>query len=277
MWPRKTLEFLLVDMLKEMTLFGVRDKVEIAIQRMKEFEPPEGYLLAFSGGKDSVVCYYLAKMAGVKFVAHVSPTPDPPELIRFRRKYFPDVIEEKCNKFTKRQAGGKFEGKPKNIFNLIASRKTPPTRLIRYCCDELKEKVGNEGDTVIVGVRWAESSNRKKLSMVSMYKGKKMVRPIIEWTDEEVWEFIRTYNLPYCELYDQGWDRLGCVGCPLSSNQMKEFEAYPKYKENYIRAFDRMLRNLDNTSTWKTGEDVMEWWLNKNKEKPLEGQCSMFE
>ena len=73
--------------------------------------------------------------------------------------------------------------------------------------------------------------------------------------------------------------RLGCVGCPLSSNQEKEFEMYPKYKENYVRAFDRMLENLDDKSKcdWETGEDVMRWWLGKNKERQLENQCSMFE
>lgn len=40
------------------------DKVEIAIQRLKSFEPPEGYYLAFSGGKDSQCIYHLCKMGG---------------------------------------------------------------------------------------------------------------------------------------------------------------------------------------------------------------------
>ena len=113
--------------------------------------------------------------------------------------------------------------------------------------------------------------------MVSFWKGKRMIRPIIDWTDEDVWEFIKSYNIPYCELYDQGFTRLGCVGCPLSSNQEKELDMYPKYKENYIRAFNKMIQNLDNNTTWQTGEDVMEWWIGKCKEKPLENQCSMFE
>lgn len=266
-------------MLIENTLFGERNKVDIAVQRLKEFEPQAGYLLAFSGGKDSQVVYHLAKMAGVKFRAEAAPTPDPPELIRFRRKYYPGVIERKCNTFNNRQAKGRFIGRPKTIFNLIASRKTPPTRLLRYCCDELKENVGNVGDTVLLGVRWAESKGRSKRSMVSFWKGKVCISPIIDWTDEDVWEFLKTNNIPYCELYDQGFTRLGCVGCPLSSNQEKEFEMYPKYKENYVRAFDRMLENLDDKSKcdWETGEDVMRWWLGKNKERQLENQCSMFE
>lgn len=113
--------------------------------------------------------------------------------------------------------------------------------------------------------------------MVSFWKGKTCISPIIDWTDNDVWEFLKSNNIPYCGLYDKGFNRLGCVGCPLSSNQEKEFKIYPRYKTNYIRAFNRMLANMDlNKCDWKTGEDVMEWWLGKNKEKPLENQCSMF-
>ena len=80
-------------MLIEKTLFGETvDKVEIAIKRLKQFEPPEGYFLAFSGGKDSIVIKKLADMAGVKYDAHYSNTTiDPPELIRFMRQNYKDV------------------------------------------------------------------------------------------------------------------------------------------------------------------------------------------
>ena len=252
------------------------EKIRRSIKRLQEFEPEEGYLIAFSGGKDSQVIYHLAKMAGVKFRAEVAPTPDPPELIYFRRKHYTDVIERKCKPFTKRQAEGKYEGRPRTIFNLISSRKIPPTRVNRYCCSELKENVGEKGDTVVVGVRWSESRRRKGLSMVNFWKGKTMLRPIIDWTEEDVWNFLKRNNIPYCELYDKGFKRLGCVGCPLSHNQKKELELYPKYKENYIRAFDRMLKNLDHATTWKTGEDVMKWWLGEKVETEEE-ECSMFE
>ena len=47
----------------EETLFGTVDKVQIAIDRLKAFEPADGYWLAFSGGKDSVVIKRLAQMA----------------------------------------------------------------------------------------------------------------------------------------------------------------------------------------------------------------------
>lgn len=97
----------------------------------------------------------------------------------------------------------------------------------------------------------------------SCYKMRKTVlNPIISWTDEEVWEFIKTYNIPYCKLYDEGYKRLGCIGCPMSSKRAQELENYPVYKRNYIKAFDRMLQNMDTeATTWKTGEDVYKWWI----------------
>lgn len=74
----------------EETLYGKTDKVQRAIDILRSFEPPEGYFLAFSGGKDSQCVYHLAKMAGVKFDAHYSVTSvDPPELCRFIKKITP--------------------------------------------------------------------------------------------------------------------------------------------------------------------------------------------
>lgn len=58
------------------------EKVKASVERMKAFEPPEGYMLAFSGGKDSVVLNALADMAGVKYQAYYTVTSvDPRECI----------------------------------------------------------------------------------------------------------------------------------------------------------------------------------------------------
>lgn len=119
----------------------------------------------------------------------------------------------------------------------------------------------------------------------SCYKRRKtLLNPIINWEDEDVWEFIHKYNLPYCKLYDQGYTRLGCIGCPMASqeNRISELERYPKYKQNYIRAFEKMLANKRAKSGtkdvfWETGEDVMDWWVlgKGRKSKQLEGQIEM--
>lgn len=137
-------------MIHQLNMQG-KDKVQVAIDRFKTFEPPEGYYLAFSGGKDSVVIKALADMAGVKYDAHYNLTSvDPPELVQFVKSFSDVIIDRPKDK----------DGKQVTMWNLIPRKKMPPTRLVRYCCKELKE-LGGQGRLVVTGVRWAESPNRK--------------------------------------------------------------------------------------------------------------------
>lgn len=128
------------------------EKVKKSIERLKAFEPPEGYYLAFSGGKDSVVCKALCEMAGVRFDAHYRITSvDPPELVQFIRDKHSDVA---------RDYPRYSDGTVATMWNLIPRKLMPPTRLVRYCCQVLKES-GGDGRMTVTGVRWAESVNRK--------------------------------------------------------------------------------------------------------------------
>lgn len=96
-------------MIDQLNMSG-KTKVETAIERIKTFEPPEGYFLAFSGGKDSVVIKALADMAGVKYDAHYHITSvDPPELVRFV-KTFDDVSMDRTHY---------KDGTPITMWNLI--------------------------------------------------------------------------------------------------------------------------------------------------------------
>lgn len=270
-------------MIHQLNLDG-KDKVEIAIDRLKAYEPEEGYWVAYSGGKDSVVIKALCDMANVKYEAHYNVTSvDPPELVRF--------IKQQEN--VKMDIPHDKDGNRISMWTLIPKKKMPPTRIARYCCQQLKESSGR-GRFVVTGVRWAESNKRKINRHLAEIQGgygrrifntdnvedaptfkfcqqehKRVLNPIIDWSDEEVWEFIREYEIPYCELYDQGYKRLGCVGCPMSTRQRQELDAYPKYKALYLKAFEKLINVLDDedkVTTWKSAEDVMAWWLGDDAE-----------
>lgn len=76
-------------------------------------------------------------------------------------------------------------------------------------------------------------------------KRRTTLNPIIDWDDDEVWEFIKEWaKVPYCSLYDEGFTRLGCIGCPLQGTKgmIRDFERWPRYKELYIKAFDEMIK-----------------------------------
>lgn len=243
------------------------NKIETAIARIQAHEPEEGYYLAFSGGKDSITIYELAKMANVKFDAHYNlTTVDPPELVKFIRDKYPEVEIDKPEM---------------TMWQLIPKKKMPPTRLVRYCCEYLKER-GGSGRVVMTGIRWAESNSRSKRRMAeSCHKDTKKtyLHPIIDWTERDVWDFIEQRELDYCKLYDEGFDRLGCVMCPYKGahGMRRDAERWPTYKENYIRAFERMLEVREEAgleTDWETGEEVMEWWIEggTHKEKVAAGQ-----
>lgn len=95
-----------------------------------------------------------------------------------------------------------------------------------------------------------------------------MVNPIIEWTESDVWDFLKYYGCKANPLYECGKSRVGCIGCPMATRQKRldEFEKYPKYKQLYINAFDKMLEAHPNRDyyTWNSGEDVFNWWLGNN-------------
>lgn len=284
-------------MLREVDLMGVtHDKVQRAIDRLRAFEPPEGYYVAFSGGKDSQCIYHLCKQGGVKFDAHYNVTSvDPPELVRFIREQYPDVS---------RDIPHDKNGKPMTMWSLIEQNKMPPTRRVRYCCTALKES-GGKGRLTVTGVRWAESVDRaKKQGVVKVldekvlnddntetrryveqcYRTRKtLINPIVDWSTDEVWEYLNDVaKVPHCSLYDDGFKRLGCIGCPLAGKrqQRAHFERWPIYRENYLRAFARMIERIpkDERKKYTSAQAVMDYWLReRSNEQPLEGQINMWE
>jgi phosphoadenosine phosphosulfate reductase len=275
------------------------DRVQTAIDRLRNFEPPEGYYLAFSGGKDSQAIYHLAKQAGVKFDAYYHVTSvDPPELVQFIRRQYPDVHFDIPHDKS---------GKPVTMWSLIASQTMPPTRMARYCCAQLKETAG-QGRLVVTGVRWSESVRRKnnrhlidsgrkegqytnydnedtrKMVEQCYLKRRTTLNPIIDWDETDVWEYLNDIiKVQHCELYDQGFKRLGCIGCPMKSPKavLEDFECWPKYRDNYLRAFVPMLENAKKRiggTRWETVDDVMRWWIGQeNNVKIDENQMGIEE
>ena len=235
----------------QITLEG-KTKEQVAIERLKQYEPPEGYILAFSGGKESISIYKLAELSLVKFEAHYNVTnTDPIELVQFIKQYYPTV---------KRDI-------PKVSMWHLIEKKGPPTRMSRWCCEKLKER-GHDGRVVITGIRSEESFTCRNRPVYLKRKKQILLNPIIDWTLLDVWDFIDKYKLPYCSLYDTQFDRLGCIGCPLSSNQAIEFKLYPKIAEAWHRAVLRSWEYKKEHSKMnmtmaaiKDGEDYWQWWL----------------
>jgi len=260
----------------EQGLFGTVDKVAMAIDRIRTFEPPEGYYVAFSGGKDSVVILDLVKRSGVKFDAHYNITGiDPPELYYFIRDQHPEVQRHRPEI---------------TMWALIVKKMMPPTRLVRYCCEHLKERRG-AGRVVVTGIRWEESNRRSKRKMnEACFRDSRThyLNPIIDWLDSDVWEYISENNVKYCFLYGEGFKRLGCIGCDMagSKGKRRQFERWPRYESKYRKAFDIAAKlniqrlgekDLKGAIRWIDGESMFNWWMDDEHAKGDPDQTVMFE
>lgn len=270
------------------------EKIRHSIELLKKYESlalrysEKGFFLAFSGGKDSQALYHIAKLAGVRFEAHYNVTTiDPPELVRFIRKQYPDVV---------------FDRPKLSFAKLCIKKKMLPTRYARFCCAELKETSGG-GTVTLTGVRHTESSRRKlrgeaeifsrnkkrrfqgtstnfdqftrnkEVENVQCIKGKDkiIINPIIEWSEDDVWEFLNNVvKVQHCELYDKGRTRLGCMFCPMANIKSirTDCEEYPKYKALIIRTINKLRQNgYMNNYTDLTDEEIFDWWISKKNIK----------
>lgn len=284
------------------------DKEQMAIERLREasrmslayYKQP--LIVTTSGGKDSSVCVSLAQVAGIPFeIMHNHTTADAPETVYFVRDEFKrlETLGIKCT-----INYPEYKGKRTSMWDLIPQKLMPPTRIVRYCCSVLKER-GGAGRFITTGVRWSESASRKnnrgiyeagrsiilnndndekrRLFETCTVKAKRVCNPIIDWTDDDVWDYIGSYHLPVNPLYECGFKRVGCIGCPMAGAQgrYKEFARYPKYKNLYIKAFDRMvqerIRRGKMDGSWRigtTGEDVFHWWM---EDGVLPGQFEIYD
>lgn len=243
-----------------------------------KYDRDDGFYLAFSGGKDSQALYHVAKMAGVKFKAHMSLTSvDPPQVIRFVKNVYPDVVLHK----------------PKmSIYQRAVERGILPTMRVRWCCADFKESAG-AGKVTLIGIRKEESARRAKRHEVEVSdrkfggnleefeawsktqiekqqnKSKRkinedefsvkadnevrcingkdsiLISPIFDWSEKDVWYFLNEVaKVPHCSLYDEGFTRIGCILCPMSQykQKLKEMQRYPHVKRNWIKAI-KAIRN----------------------------------
>lgn len=127
-----------------------------------------------------------------------------------------------------------------------------------------------------------DNTETRKMVEQCYKRHKTTVNPIIDWTDEDVWAFIKAENIPYCGLYDEGFSRIGCVGCPMAGQhgREREFARWPKFKDNYLKTFKRMLEERERRGktdgSWRNASslDVFRWWMEYDV---LPGQMDLFE
>lgn len=278
-----------------------------AIKMIQEFEglalehDPRGYCVCTSEGKDSRVLGDLFRRAGVKhFYVHNITGIDPPELVYFQRRNFQAY----------RDLGYLTYDLPyrMSIWRMMQQKLIPPLRTKRFCCAELKERRHpiQQGCLMSFGVRKFESTRRakqrneieiigKKDRIVLSYddapnrqivencyaKAEKRINPIANWPDEYIWDYSKERKLEQCRLYEEGFHRLGCIGCPMagSEGRKEEFARWPGFELLWRKSFDFMhqrRRELGKPVYQKSGAEWFERWLNDESMKDYEDEYQML-
>lgn len=234
--------------------------------------------VAYSGGKDSDVILELTKMAGIKYRAiYKNTTIDPPKTLAHVKEAGAEIL------------------KPKKTFFELVREHGSPSRFARFCCRYLKEyKVL---DKAIMGVRKAESTKRaarySEPTECRFYGSKKehieAFYPILEWSDQDVIDFITERGLKIHPLYyreDGSIDvtlRVGCMCCPLASTRkrLEQFKKWPNMVKAYIKAEQAFRESHLTSKNAKLYPTVYDWFFREaffERQKKYEDYCnSLFE
>lgn len=246
-----------------------------------------------SGGKDSAVNLELTRRAGVPYeVMHNHTTADAPPTVYHVRKTFQrlELAGIHCS-----INWPMYRGQRVSLWTLIPIKMLPPSRIMRYCCSILKE-TGGSNRLITTGVRWAESESRKnnrgiyetissraknkiilnndnddrrQLFENCRLKSKRACNPIVDWADSDLWGFITSEKIHLNPLYEMGFSRVGCIGCPMARKfRYQEYRVFPQYETMWRNAFARMLEARKaagkSNSTWACADDVFRWHMGED-------------
>lgn len=248
-------------------------------------------VVRYSGGKDSDVILQIAKESGVPFrVTHNLTTADPPDNVYYVRRVFAALREEGIE--------AKINIPKRSLWRIMRETLVIPSRIMRVCCSELKERKMPDAPYIVTGVRWAESAGRRAKSGIAMVyterpstsagllttddassrrlfeqcrmRGVRVLNPIIDWSDDDVWSYLASRGIEGNPLYKEGWTRIGCVGCPLAGRRARElaFARYPKLYKAWHDAIAYVIarrREMGNPTVWmgrpvESVEDVLGEW-----------------
>lgn len=233
------------------------------------YAPEEGFYVGFSGGKDSQALYHMMQLCNVPMHVYFSPTSiDPPENIRFIRTNYPEVEFIKIHESIFNVFKNKMRALPSMRIRWCCGHFKEQGGEGKVVCTGVRKsesvRRSKRNEIEVSGHKfsghmdefeqWQEKRIRKKLKNLNQDqfadakesevrcingKDKILLNPIIEWSEEDVWEFLnKVVEVPHCELYDQGWTRIGCICCPMASVKAttRDEQRWPHVKEKWIKA-----------------------------------------
>ena len=138
---------------------------------------------------------------------------------------------------------------PKKWFYLIDA----PFKISERCCDVLKKSPMNRFANrnkmyPYLGMMYGDSENRKlsfRTRSCNLYDARHPTsNPLAFWTTENVWEYIKRYDVEYCEIYDMGTDRTGCVFCMFGVHLDAEPNRFQRLQSTHPKLWHYCINKL---------------------------------
>lgn len=174
------------DKLAFSTSLGLEDQV---ITKMIAGIDPSVYIFTLDTGRLFPETYDLLDLTQIRYKVKIN-------------LFFPD--REQVEKMVREKGINLF-------YNSVENRK--------LCCHIRKieplTRALKDIDFWISGLRREQSVTRENLSLVEAdeLNGKIKINPLIDWSTEDVRDYIRKYNIPYNPLHDKGFPSIGCLPC----------------------------------------------------------------
>lgn len=234
--------------LLQMQALPLSEKVEATKRRIREWLTrfPDARV-SFSGGKDSTVLLHIARQVAPRIDAVFSNTGlEYPEIVEFvksfnnvqivRPKYsFLEVVQKYGYPVvSKRMAQyiGEVQRTKSEKLKALRLSGTPQQRVSqkwqflinaqfkisdKYCKYLKKDPLDAVGDCPIVGTMAEDSNQRLEMYYRHSCNAFDLTRPrsapLSFWTEADIWEYLKTFNIPYSKIYDMGYERTGCMFC----------------------------------------------------------------
>jgi 3'-phosphoadenosine 5'-phosphosulfate sulfotransferase (PAPS reductase)/FAD synthetase len=138
---------------------------------------------------------------------------------------------------------------PKKWFKLIDA----PFDISEQCCDVMKKRplkkyAKESGRVPMIGMMAGDSVSRVSIFVTkgcNQYDRKEpQSNPMAFWTEKDVWEYIKLFNVPYSSIYDMGYDRTGCMFCMFGVHMEKEPNRFQLMKETHPKIWNYCIYKL---------------------------------
>lgn len=100
-----------------------------------------------------------------------------------------------------------------------------------------------------------DNDEKRQLFETCNLKGKMTVNPIVDWSDDDVWDYTHSEHLPINPLYCEGQKRVGCIGCPMAGRggRQREFVRWPAYEKCTFQRLNECLMSENQKVCRATG------------------------